>query len=161
MITQAQIDSFLAEKRENKKRFPPGPWQTEPDRVEFKHAGFDCLLNRNQMGAWCGYVGLPATHPLYKTHYQEVENLSGYGGLTFGALCGGEICHVGDVPGEALYWLGFDCAHYGDLVPGMILCDEKIHQQFGFPRRDRECVYRDVHYAREQTKLLAEELQNI
>ena len=37
-----------------------GPWDDEPDRVDFEHAGFPCLLLRNpRLGQWCGYVAVP------------------------------------------------------------------------------------------------------
>src|SRR6266436_107280 len=41
-----------------------GPWDQEPDRLEWKDAttGLTCLAVRNRFGAWCGYVGVPPTH---------------------------------------------------------------------------------------------------
>lgn len=47
-----------------------GPWQQEPDRLEFEHAGLPCILNRAPVtGAWCGYVGVPPGHKLYGIWY--------------------------------------------------------------------------------------------
>ena len=48
-----------------------GPWQIEPDRVDFRHAGFACLLHRNRAGNWCGYVGVPPGHPLHGVGYSD------------------------------------------------------------------------------------------
>lgn len=44
----------------------PGPWDDEPDHLEFRHAGFDCVIHRVPHGGHlCGYVGLPIGHPLF------------------------------------------------------------------------------------------------
>lgn len=52
----------------DKKNWGPGPWQDEPDHVEFEHAGLPCILHRNKhvTGAWCGYAVVTPGHPLYK-----------------------------------------------------------------------------------------------
>lgn len=47
----------------DKSAWGEGPWQNEPDRLEFEAEGFPCLANRNRMGVWCGYVALPPGHP--------------------------------------------------------------------------------------------------
>lgn len=48
-----------------------GEWTDEPDYAEWKdeETGYSCLILRNGLGALCGYVGLPETHPLYKIKY--------------------------------------------------------------------------------------------
>jgi hypothetical protein len=52
-----------------KETWARGPWDTEPDRLEFEAEGFPCLMVRNKSGAWCGYVGVPPTHPWHGTWY--------------------------------------------------------------------------------------------
>lgn len=101
--------------------WPKGEWDSEPDRVDFIHAGFSCLLHRNTLGNWCGYVGVPETHPDFGKSYDDVEDVSVHGGLTYADLCREGICHVPQ-PGmpEKVWWLGFDAAHFNDLVPGML-----------------------------------------
>ena len=42
-----------------------GPWDDEPDRVDFEAAGMSCLLARGPTGAWCGYVAVPPGHLLH------------------------------------------------------------------------------------------------
>ena len=51
-----------------------GPWQDEPDKKQWldKETGLPCLIVRNQLGALCGYVGVPANHPAYKLHYDGI-----------------------------------------------------------------------------------------
>src|SRR5580765_2676048 len=92
-----------------------GPWNHEEDHYVWIDpvTGLDCMVNRGPSGAWCGYVGVPPSHPWYGMDYNDVD-VEVHGGLTYGALCqeDGEICHV---PAEGrepnVMWYGFDCAH--------------------------------------------------
>lgn len=117
-----------------------GPWDGEPDKVVWvdQATGLDAMARRGPMGAWCGYVGLPDSHPLHGVDYDECPAGCGksycehsavivmevHGGVTFAGRCqvGADpatgLCHVSDRP---VWWLGFDCAHWGDLVPGAAL----------------------------------------
>jgi hypothetical protein len=124
-----------------------GPWQTEPDRVEFEHSGLPCLLVRGPLGGWCGYAAVPPGHPLHGTPYNDVD-VEVHGGLTYADRCQGHICHV-PKPGEPdeVWWLGFDCGHYTDLLPGMT--------KYNF---NQDGTYRDVDYVRAETERLAEQL---
>lgn len=135
--------------QDSAKKFPGGPWAHGPDREEFKHAGLPCLLLRNKFGAWCGYVAVRAAHPYYgrDTSGEGVTDLEVHGGVTFAGHCRGEICHQPE-PGEPddVWWLGFDCAHAGDVLPGLPI------------NTFSDAVYRDINYAREETKQLAEQL---
>ncbi len=101
----------------DKSTWGEGPWQHEPDRLEWCYKGFPCLIQRNHYGVLCGYVGVNKTHPYYQKHYDEVE-LSAHGDLTYSDFCYRHICHT-PLPGEEedVYWFGFDCAHGFDLVP--------------------------------------------
>ncbi len=54
-----------------KTKWGEGPWQAEPDKVEWRHLGLPCLIVRNGSGALCGYVGVPPTHPLHGVGYNE------------------------------------------------------------------------------------------
>jgi hypothetical protein len=49
---------------------------------------------------------------------------------------------------EDVWWLGFDTAHYGDLVPAMVRYSD-------IPRDE---VYRDLAYITAETRRLAEQL---
>ena len=98
--------------------FPKGEWDKEPDRVDFEHAGYACLLLRNSLGNWCGYVGVPLNHPVCQMDAANI--LEVHGGITYSGICSPPICHVPQ-PGMPVEvrWFGFDCAHSGDLTPGM------------------------------------------
>lgn len=130
-----------------------GPWQDEPDRVDFIHSGFACFAKRGPLGQWCGYVGVPRESPLYGKPYHDV-NFDVHGGLTYADKCDGEICHAPE-PGmpDDVWWLGFDCAHSGDLVPGM----EAFRRKASFPSPDWE-TYKDLAYVSSQIRSLAEQL---
>ena len=141
----------------DKSAWGAGPWQDEPDRVEFVHAGFACLANRrgDELGHWCGYVGVPREHPAYGKSYNDVD-VEVHGGLTYAAKCEGEICHV-PAPGmpDDVWWLGFDCAHAGDLGPGLRATLRSLDVPENPFFRD---VYRDLPYVRREIEQLAEQL---
>lgn len=136
-----------------------GDWDGEPDRVDFHHAGFACLMLRNtHSGHWCGYVGVPSTHPAYGGKYMDTD-IDVHGGLTYGEKCdGAHICHVAQ-PGESddLFWLGFDCNHGCDLAPGRMMRDK----EWGTGYNEPYASYRTEGYVRHQTKHLAEQLKEI
>lgn len=136
----------------------PGPWHDEPDRVEFEHEGFPCLLLRNS--AWCGYVGVPPGHPWHGKNYDDVRTADGdwpsvHGGLTYSAACHGRICHV-PKPGETddVWWLGFDCAHSGDLVAFDLYAEPLLPHEKSFYGLSPD-TYRNVDYVRRETECLA------
>ena len=130
---------------------PKGPWSNEPNRLEFETEGFPCLMRRNDMGAWCGYVAVPPGHPYHGKRWDDVD-LDVHGGITYADACtaDGEICHV-PKPGEPddVWWFGFDCAHCDDLCPGMFKYGLIIGK------------YRDVDYVKNQCIELAAQLKEI
>ena len=126
---------------------PPGPWDTEPDHVDFEHAGLPCIIHRQHMGAWCGYAAVPPGHPAHGKSYADIDGeINVHGGLTYADKCQGEICHV-PKPGEPddVWWFGFDCLHCCDLAPSS-----------RYPTDDE--IYRDQAYVTAETKRLAEQL---
>lgn len=159
----------------------PGPWQDEPDLVEWRHeSGLPCLVVRGPTGAWCGYVGVPGSHPWFGHEYGQHEGLDGaHGGLTFSGPCGGHICHVAR-PGEPehVWWFGFDCAHAFDLAPGLNVYRRRAREQFSpegiallglsenvaklaaevYPDSDPWEAYRDLAYVRGCVDELAHQL---
>lgn len=136
----------------------PGPWQEEPDRLDFRWYGLDCFAHRNiHLGNWCGYVGVGRKHPAFGHRYDEVP-LPVHGGLTFSSKCFGHLCHAG--PG-ARWWFGFDCAHSQDLSPGLEANLRSIRESSPeFPDRPSGFmdVYRDLDYVVKEIKRLAQRL---
>lgn len=129
----------------DRSEFGAGPWDSEPDRVDFVHAGLACLCLREHMGAWCGYVGVPLYHPALAVDVESLVDV--HGGITYKDKCSPPICHVPqpDMPEEVM-WYGFDCAHYMDLIPS---------------RQTEPYVYRDLEYVKAQVKSLAEQLAGL
>lgn len=141
-----------------------GPWLDEPDRIEWRHAGFPCLIARGPIGPLCGYVGLPPGHPMHGKGYDDVHRSDGqqlehgHGGLTYAAECQpppGKICHVPrEGEPEDVWWVGFDCAHFGDYTDmrGMFggISDGDDNSGRG--------AYRDLDYVRRDVEGLAAEL---
>jgi hypothetical protein len=130
-----------------------GPWQEEPDKMQWMDpgTGLPCLIVRGPHGNLCGYVGVPEEHPAFGERYDDVD-VEAHGGLTFSDRCYlGEkeqgVCHTVE-PGESdvVWWLGFDCAHGGDLCPKF-----SRHRWHGD-------VYRDIAYVRQQVLSLARQL---
>jgi hypothetical protein len=145
---------------ENKKKTQFGPWINEPNRLEFKHSGIDCLLIRHtEMLYWCGYAGVPEGHPLFGKGYYEIYNyereggidISVHGGLSFSGKCNGLICHLSD---NETWWFGWDTAHFNDLCP---ILTSDVFDILSSPER-RRAVYRDIEYVKEETKSLADQL---
>lgn len=149
-----------------------GPWVGEPDKVQWidEATGLDCLAVRNVDvgGQWCGYVGIPDSHPMHGVDYNEVDSLlSCHGGLTFSDSChvGGDeasaICHVPE-PGrpDNVWWLGFDCAHYLDICPLLVKKLADI-RSFSSTAPSQEQVYRDLDYIKGECRDLAAQLAAI
>jgi len=136
----------------DKSTWGAGPWQTEPDRVEWTHADLPCLAVRNHFGAWCGYAAVPPGHPLHGKHYDAVD-VDAHGGLTYAGACSGHICHV-PKPGEPddVWWFGFDCAHAFDVMPGM---DAYWRGCGRLPIDGPECTYKTLAYVQAETNQLA------
>jgi len=163
----------------HRSKWPAGPWDDEPDREEFEHAGLPCVLLRHStQGNWCGYVGLPPWHPAAHRR-ADLGWLAVHGGeLTFwgrdkvdGQLAPGVALprrlrdhffpqrylrretarRLARAP-AGLVWVGFACSHYGDLCPSdltYLALDELTSSGE---------VYRDIAYVRGRTTQLAEQL---
>jgi hypothetical protein len=84
------------------------PWETEPDHKLWVEptTKYKCEIKRNSLTlALCGYVTVPKHHHYSGLGYNDVM-ANVHGGLTFS-----------DDKGT----FGFDCAHAGDLCPGIVL----------------------------------------
>lgn len=139
-----------------------GPWQQEPDRVDFEHAGLPCLLLRNpDQGHWCGYAAVPPGHPLHGVAFEEVpeEVHNVPGGLTYADQCKGHICHV-PKPGEPdnVWWFGFDCGHGWDYMPGLYAELAQLRGVANYRLGRMDLHYWTVAEVQEQVKQLAEVL---
>lgn len=117
-----------------------GLWDDEPDKAHWidDDTGLDCLVHRGPMGAFCGYVGVPESSEHFEKHNDDVS-VDVHGGLTFAGLCAeGDtpetgICHADeDAANKKVWWLGFDCAHSSDYVPGMKMFNDNVSRYTTF-----------------------------
>lgn len=149
MSNSEKIETRIYEKE----KWGPGPWQTEPDRMDWIHAGFSCFALRNDFGIWCGYVGVPKEHPDYEKSHGDMS-VNVHGGLTYSNKCQGPICHVpkDGMPAD-VWWFGFDSGHADDLSPSItaVLGDSASFLKYQ--------VYRDADYIKKETNHLAEQLK--
>jgi hypothetical protein len=108
------------------------------------------------MGALCGYVGVTKEHPFYGKDYGDelLCGIQAHGGLTYSDRCrhtedNTGICHIPG-PGEPddIWWLGFDCAHWGDEIPNR----REEYKSF-------EDVYRDFEYVKYEVEYLARQIK--
>lgn len=210
----------------DKKEWGHGPWENEPDRLEWEHAGLPCLMVRQpSLGHWCGYAAVPLGHPFHgveysscaegcdkatkdyvsrksigkakrqgdwkkvellkfikkwqrSSFYKRIRNdhptyecgwkldhspearIEIHGGLTYSGFCdGGRICHMAkEGEPDNVYWFGFDCAHAGDVSPGMSAFRDQFNLSFLGEYPDK---YRDVSYVQAETNRLAQQLASM
>ena len=121
--------------------------------------GLVCLAKRNpHLGFWCGYVGVPPSHPWHGKDYNDLEDVIVHGGVTFTGDCGEgppaqTICHVPEegTP-EDLWWIGFDCAHLFDFCPFYARMERDVGDPFVHDVKD---IYRTLDYVRSECAQLA------
>ena len=127
-------------------------WMQEPNREEWEHQGYMCQIVRHpQAGHLCGYVGIPEGHPWFKKDYSDID-ADVHGGLTYAAYGHDEsesdkgyYKQLTDSKGRKLWWIGFDCNHYGDMAPYGVSIFEGN--------------YRNMFYVHGQTNRLAAQAQ--
>lgn len=106
------------------------------------------LIASGERGRWATFAATCACLAVTRCtawHYtrRAATRLHVHVGLTFSGCLGGRRMKRG-------HWFGFDCAHSGDLVPGMVL-------RFAWIGNDRD-TYRSVTYVRAECTGLAEQL---
>lgn len=138
------------------------PWDNEPSILTWvdPHTRLRCLIKRHpSMLHLCGYVRIPYSHRLYKATKHRLErDLNPHGGVTFDQVFKAKTSRFN----SRGRWVGFDCAHAGDLAPGLVALVKKSHEQFpGLAPPSfmfSGDVYRDIHYVIGVVTLLAEEI---
>lgn len=109
-------------------------------------AGLFAVVVQTPWGTNNGYVALPPGHALNGKDYDEIYDLApevdaaAHGGVTY---TDDHLTGVESPPG--VWWVGFDCAHYGDYAPAL------DRAPFG----GLEGVYRDAAYVSEKCEELA------
>lgn len=140
-------------------------WEKERNIYRFidKETNYGCYIYRHpRYGHLCGYVDIPADHPLFGIDYRNnifdmiIGNLEVHGGITFSGRLE-NFYNNKELPrylDELHDWLiGFDCNHVNDYAPFRPYDDSMI---IGF---DRE--YRDADYVAAECKKLAKQLKKL
>lgn len=163
---------------------------------DFTYKGYRCVVIFGDMGHRCGYVGIKPGHPLYKKEFtdyldilkseldgEEIGNrgimpiffaafddddrirmdvyFNVHGGLTYSGD------NNGTYPVESnLWWLGFDCGHYGDakdldLVEKYWGNIERIQRRLEIEREyryDLDFPVRSKEYVEEECRSLVDQI---
>jgi hypothetical protein len=149
-----------------------GPWDDEPDAATWLDATslYPSHAYRNTLGAWCGYVGVPEGHVLWgkgyanpwynnedatdvairqewKFYHTLFSRVPAHRGITFDDFSA--PYGVAEDRWPDYYWIGFDCAHSGDYVPGMILLYDNNGKTIG-KHRDQIGQYRKFDFVKQK-----------
>lgn len=156
-----------------------GDFFNEPDTFKSCAFGYPTYAMRNNMKAWCGYVGVPPSHKLFGRDYSDrvvwardtvhVQHQSPIillcealrdedNTVSVGALVdvhGGITWarnHLPSYDADGWWWFGFDCAHFCDLTPF------DAHRRYTYKEN---CEYRNLTYVRYHIHRLACQLAEI
>lgn len=152
---------------------------SERDFLDSEEAGLPIAMRRNRMKAWCGYVGVPSTHPLFEKEYSHRIAVPNRGATPvaqaspIGIFV--EAAHEDDgkvaldillrAPGGITYsgktwprdndhwWFGFDCNHIYDLTPWDI-----IQAHYTGRYLHAEATYKTFSFVEDATRALARQL---
>lgn len=126
-------------------------WENEPNYKTFMLGDYHCVIIRNRsLGHLCGYVGVSYDHPFYAKHYSEFgELVRVHGELTYSAY---GIKKLNENPN--MWYLGFDCAHYGDFVPSM-------ENLFHFKKEEYAKSYKTIEFVENELVQLVDQLEEI
>lgn len=126
----------------------------EGNEKDFEYKGYGCHIRRVGVpysGHLCGYIEIPSGHQIHGLDYDAIEahydyELPAHCGLTFSE----EV--------KGIHWIGFDCAHLGDLCPMYI-------EDFGNFRCGTD-TYKDMRYVENNIKeivdfIIKESEQNV
>jgi len=89
------------------------PWEKEPNEEQWvdEKTGLLFRIRRHPDHLHlCGYVGVGKDHILFGLSDEDVGGVHVHGGLTYAGT-----------EDDGIHWFGFDCAHAGDLCPGILI----------------------------------------
>jgi hypothetical protein len=124
----------------------------EPDSwLHIEDDGLVMAAARGSGGAWCGYLGIPKT---MANAYDHAKGVRVHGGLTYEgtesprSLSTTTVMAL-SVSGHEMpvFWIGFDCAHFGDLVP-----------EHGWSEGG---IYRDLEFVRGEIQRMADQVRGL
>ena len=125
----------------------------EGDEKDFKYTckngiTFSCSIIRTNLLHLCGYVHITKDNQYWGVDYDNISGISAHGGISYTG-------HFFNNNRE-IWTIGFDCAHYGDLLPYSYLVDKC--NQLNFTPISNKDKYRDMDYVTTEIENLAEQL---
>lgn len=138
------------------------PWSNEPDFKEIIYKEFDCYIKRGPLGTLCGYVFIPTDHPILKKNEEDDDYdnipLKVHGGLTYGNY----VTHKES--GKKGYVVGFDCGHYGDLIPDIEKLEKDTRNYLEaytimFEKKEEIApTYKDINFVTKEIESMVDQL---
>jgi len=136
-----------------------GRWDDEPSLLDFTYREYACRITRHMLGALNGYVAIDVDHAFHAVDYFDV-NVSVHGGVTY-ASYELPLTAITDVlnnkeiyikspylnVSKRAWWVGFDCAHAGDIIPKMSRGIQDIMD-----------TYKDIEFVKAELKQLVDQL---
>lgn len=148
----------------DKSEWGEGPWQDEPDELNYEERGFRCLLIRSVFGAWVAYVEIPKDHPWYMNEDTPIYSIDVHGGVSY----------YGNNYHDTPWLIGFDCNHFTDYMPGreteMRRDPElyRMHKKIESFRRKAfsnpealQRTYKDIEFVKEQISHMIDQLLEV
>lgn len=144
-----------------------GEWVEEPDEVLFEHEGIKCKIIRICLcdgpgtlpdgtylmfgGYLCGYIFVPKDNPNFGILYEDIE-MDVHCGLSYSRMQ------------DDGYWIGFDCAHSGDLVPSNVVLKKLFHVDYLIPEGFENHhlfnpTYKNMNFCIQECKSMAEQIR--
>ena len=148
------IEEYSASK--DKQNWPDGEWKSESDEDSFEYNGYRCRIQRaDTTGSLCGYVALPKDHEFSKIDYMDID-IEAHGGITYG-----------QEDDQGVYWIGFDCAHWGDYSPKHAIIEKLSNRLFDlqskYPHclqeRDKGSTYKNIEFVRNECRRIVDQLK--
>ncbi len=129
-----------------------GPWTADflkyPDNEYlFEYHGYSCLARRNPMKAWCGYITLPKSHPDFENSddYDSIDDIYVHGGFTFSDSNG---------------TFGFDCCHFGDIVPNLFALHKLMNLKVKSPDFPQQYKYWTLDDIKDELESVAKQFKD-
>jgi len=112
----------------------------------------ECLIRTGPMGTLSGYIGIEPEHPWWGQGCMDLDvDVVVHGGLTYASAQ-----RPGTWGEDGLWWMGFDTAHNGDVVPEI----EALLTKTGLLSDGVEGdVLRGERYVEQQVRILAAQAQ--
>ena len=151
-------DEFITHGIVRRAGWRKGPWDDEPeDRAYWidPKTRLDCLALRNEVGQWCGYVGVPFASKYYGVDKNGIELIGIPNEVTYADSSSGDDARIRSfLKGrpEIVWWIGFDTGGMSSDCPAHKPRDQK---KFGIAWQP---VYKDLNFIRPIITELAEEL---